>query len=353
MLQKKIVGEEETAASRAASYARDWAEQKPLKGDVAPSAALDQLNIFDGRLTRLEDEMDEIRKAKVALQLDPPKDEALGPLREELRDLKMVWSELVGPWQKIDELKEIPWTSVVPRKVRRELDGLLNGLAELPNMVRQYEAYTHLQSCLRIWKKTNSTVTELRSDAIKDRHWRTIMKELRLGTTYQQLTLGKIWDCGLKKYSAFLEGVVREAQGEMALEQFLNEVKEFWNAYEFELVNYQNKCRLIRGWDDLFEKLDENLASLTSMQQSPYYKVFASEASSWDKQLSLLRLVLDVWIDVQRRWIYLEGIFLGSQDIKAQLPNECVCVSGPLFCVPTTSSPPLLCAVSAVCCPLC
>jgi dynein heavy chain 1 len=116
--------------------------------------------------------------------------------------------------------------------------------------------------------------------------------------------------------------VIREAQGEMALEQFLSEVKEFWGAYEFELVNYQNKCRLIRGWDDLFEKLDENLGSLTSMQQSPYYQVFAAEAGTWHKQLSELRLVLDVWIDVQRRWVYLEGIFLGSQDIKAQLPNE-------------------------------
>ena len=322
MLQKKIVGEEDATASRIATYAKDWAEQKPLKGDVAPSSALDQLNIFDGRLTRLEDEMEEIRNAKVALQLDPPKDDSLPPLREELRDLKMVWSELVGPWQQIDDLKELPWTSVVPRKLRRELDGLLSGLAELPNMVRQYEAYTHLQSSLRMWKKTNSTISELRSDALKDRHWRSILRELRLGTTYQQLTLGKIWDCGLKKYSVFLEGVIREAQGEMALEQFLNEVKEFWNAYEFELVNYQNKCRLIRGWDDLFEKLDENLGSLASMQQSPYYKVFASEASTWDKQLSLLRLVLDVWIDVQRRWVYLEGIFLGSQDIKAQLPNE-------------------------------
>ncbi len=116
--------------------------------------------------------------------------------------------------------------------------------------------------------------------------------------------------------------MIREAQGEMALEQFLSEVKEFWGAYEFELVNYQNKCRLIRGWDDLFEKLDENLGSLTSMQQSPYYQVFAAEAGTWHKQLSELRLVLDVWIDVQRRWVYLEGIFLGSQDIKAQLPNE-------------------------------
>ena len=31
--------------------------------------------------------------------------------------------------------------------------------------------------------------------------------------------------------------------------------------------------------------------------------------------------MLDVWLDVQRRWVYLGGILLGSQDIKQQLPN--------------------------------
>jgi dynein heavy chain 1 len=29
-----------------------------------------------------------------------------------------------------------------------------------------------------------------------------------------------------------------------------------------------------------------------------------------------------VWIDVQRRWVYLEGIFSGSSDINALLPTE-------------------------------
>ena len=45
------------------------------------------------------------------------------------------------------------------------------------------------------------------------------------------------------------------AQGEMALEEFLKQVKETWQTYELEMVNYQNKCRLIRGWDDLFNKV--------------------------------------------------------------------------------------------------
>lgn len=35
-----------------------------------------------------------------------------------------------------------------------------------------------------------------------------------------------------------------------------------------------------------------------------------------------MRIIFDVWIDVQRRWVYLEGIFFGSADIKNLLPSE-------------------------------
>lgn len=48
-----------------------------------------------------------------------------------------------------------------------------------------------------------------------------------------------------------------------------------WNAYELDLVNYQNKCRLIRGWDDLFNKVKEHINSVSAMKLSPYYKVMS------------------------------------------------------------------------------
>jgi dynein heavy chain 1, cytosolic len=142
----------------------------------------------------------------------------------------------------------------------------------------------------------------------------------------------------------------------MALEEYIKQVKEIWTSYTLDLVNYQNKCRLIRGWDELFNKCGENLNSLTAMKLSPYYKgnymafptsnatfifyiVFEEEAGSWEEKLNrihvlfgaLLRTIslslsvlhyLDVWIDVQRQWVYLEGIFSGSADIKHLLPVE-------------------------------
>lgn len=43
---------------------------------------------------------------------------------------------------------------------------------------------------------------------------------------------------------------------------------------------------------------------------------------SWEDKLNRINALFDVWIDVQRRWVYLEGIFTGSADIKHLLPVE-------------------------------
>lgn len=37
--------------------------------------------------------------------------------------------------------------------------------------------------------------------------------------------------------------------------------------------------------------------------------------------MSLVSEVLEEWMAVQRRWLYLEGIFVGG-DIRTQLPEE-------------------------------
>jgi len=51
-------------------------------------------------------------------------------------------------------------------------------------------------------------------------------------------------------------------------------------------------------------------------------QVFEEEALTWEEKLNRINTLFDVWIDVQRRWVYLEGIFSGSADIKTLLPVE-------------------------------
>ena len=49
---------------------------------------------------------------------------------------------------------------------------------------------------------------------------------------------------------------------------------------------------------------------------------FEEDALAWEDKLNRINALFDVWIDVQRRWVYLEGIFTGSADIKHLLPVE-------------------------------
>ena len=88
------------------------------------------------------------------------------------------------------------------------------------------------------------------------------------------------------------------------------------------MVNFQNKCRLIKSWDELFTKCKEHINQLSAMKLSPYFKVFEEESLAWEDKLNRVNSLFDVWIDVQRRWVYLQGIFHGSTDIRHLLPVE-------------------------------
>ncbi|XP_041352869.1 LOW QUALITY PROTEIN: cytoplasmic dynein 1 heavy chain 1-like [Gigantopelta aegis] len=326
-LQMKIVSEDKVVESKTHDLLTDWEKEKPVEGEIRPDEAIKALTIFEGKFCRLKEERDNVSKAKEALELaEPgqvsPSEERVQVALEELQDLKGVWSELAKIWEQIDELKEKPWLSVAPRKLRQSIDGLLSQLKELPARLRAYGSYEHVKKALQGYAKVNVIIVELKSEALKERHWKQLMRRLGVNWVLSELTLGHIWDINLQKHEQIVRDVIMVAQGEMALEEFLKQVSEVWRSYELDLISYQNKCRLIRGWDELFTKVKEHINSVTAMKLSPYYKQFEEEAQSWEDKLNRINALFDVWIDVQRRWVYLEGIFTGSADIKHLLPVE-------------------------------
>lgn len=58
------------------------------------------------------------------------------------------------------------------------------------------------------------------------------------------------------------------------------------------------------------------------MMASPFVKPFVDEVHNWEQKLSLIAESLEVWMVVQKKWMYLESIFVGSDDIRQQLPEE-------------------------------
>lgn len=72
------------------------------------------------------------------------------------------------------------------------------------------------------------TVIELKSDALKDRHWKQLMRKLRVNWTFSDITLGQIWDVDLQANEAVVKDIIMTAQGEMALEEFLKQVSYYF-----------------------------------------------------------------------------------------------------------------------------
>lgn len=80
-------------------------------------------------------------------------------------------------------------------------------------------------------------IVELKSDALKERHWRVLMKQLKVSWVLSELTLGQVWDVNLQRNEAVVRDTILVAQGEMALEEFLKQVRESWQLYQLDLVN--------------------------------------------------------------------------------------------------------------------
>ncbi|KAF8560529.1 hypothetical protein P879_02534 [Paragonimus westermani] len=326
-LQMKVVAEDKVVESKTSELLTSWEKEKPVEGAIKPEEAVNRLTILEGKFNRLCEERENIQRAKEALELTEygvtsPTEQRVQVAIEELQDLKSVWIELSSVWEQVESLKETPWQSVQPRKLRQQLDTMASQIKELPSRLRQYASYEHIKRTLQTYAKANVLVIELKSEALKDRHWKTLMKKLNVNWTMSELTLGQVWDIDLQKNDAVIKEVLLVAQGEKALEEFLKQVTEEWKNYTLDLISYQNKCRLIRGWDDLFTKVKERINSLTAMKLSPYFKQFEEEALAWEDRLNRINALFDVWIDVQRRWVYLDGIFAGSTDIKVLLPQE-------------------------------
>jgi dynein heavy chain, axonemal len=74
--------------------------------------------------------------------------------------------------------------------------------------------------------------------------------------------------------------------------------------------------------DEIIITLDDNAMSLQSMSASRFVTAFLPAVQQWEQILSRIGEVTEVWMVVQRKWMYLESIFIGAGDIRMQLPEE-------------------------------
>lgn len=79
---------------------------------------------------------------------------------------------------------------------------------------------------------------------------------------------------------------------------------------------------MLKSDEVLVETLEDNQVQLQNLMTSKYLSHFLKEVTSWQQKLSTADSVISIWFEVQRTWSHLESIFIGSEDIRAQLPED-------------------------------
>jgi adenine C2-methylase RlmN of 23S rRNA A2503 and tRNA A37 len=102
--------------------------------------------------------------------------------------------------EQIEVLKDQSWQVIQPRKLRASLDQLREQMKTFPARLRQYASYEHTMNKLKSMIKSNWIVVELKSSTVKERHWKQLIKKLRVNWNLQELILGK---CSKKTLNIF------------------------------------------------------------------------------------------------------------------------------------------------------
>lgn len=328
-LQQKIRDEDVTLTRRIGELVSDWETNRPDGGQHSPADALQVLSMYSSQITKIKDDFTRIAGAKKALGIDIVDDNRMEYVAQEIEDLKFVWQSIAPVHEQLEELKMKKFKDIAVPKLRKELDALTAVLNSVHVKVRTYAPFDELQNIISKLMSYQPILRDIMSEALKERHWKSILKLLNLTTTtslhYQSdLKLGDLWDAKMLPNKKLINELLTVAQGELALEQYLKEVKEYWNNYQMNFVIRDGGIRLITEWATIFTMLEDHLNSLGSLKQSPYFRnvsEFQEDTQIWESKLTLLRGICDVWIEVQRKWVYLHGIFRNA-DIKAQLPSQ-------------------------------
>lgn len=105
--------------------------------------------------------------------------------------------------------------------------------------------------------------------------------------------------------------------------QVLNSLDSTWSTMEFEYEPHsRTQLPLLKMNEVLIETLEDNQMQLQNVLASKFRAFFLQRAQDWQQKLSTTDTVINAWFEVQRKWSYLETIFIASEDTRRQLPEE-------------------------------
>ncbi|KAJ3328734.1 Dynein heavy chain 10, axonemal, partial [Blyttiomyces sp. JEL0837] len=249
-------------------------------------------------------------------------------LEHEIKELDKIYELYTEVKNAINGWSTTLWSNLDINVLNKGVELFSTRLKKMPKDLKQLPPYNVVAEKILTFKESIPLFADLKNEALRERHWKRLMditgKSFDMNP--ETFTLERLFAMNLHEHSEAIGEIVAGAMKELGIENGLREVENTWKNSRFIIAKYmkgtEDRGFILGAVDEIVLMLDDNAMSLQSMGASRFVAAFLPVVQQWEKILSHIGEVIEVWMVVQRKWMYLESIFIGSGDIRQQLPEE-------------------------------
>ncbi|XP_056325895.1 dynein heavy chain 9, axonemal [Danio aesculapii] len=284
----------------------------------------EQLDTAHTQIQELESLMAGLTESANLFEVGVPDYRQLKQCRRELPLLKELWDQALAVSSCLQAWQRTPWSQINVDDMETECKRFSKELRLLDKEARAWDVFSGLDGTVKNTLTSLRAVAELQNPAIRLRHWQQLMAATGVQFNMDQdTTLADLLRLNLHHFEEEVRGIVDRAVKEMGMEKVLSELDATWTNMSFEFEAHpRTQVPLLKSSEELIETLEDNQVQLQNLMSSKYISFFLEEVSSWQRKLSVTDSVISIWFEVQRTWCHLESIFIGSDDIRSQLPED-------------------------------
>ncbi|KAF8787223.1 Dynein beta chain like protein [Argiope bruennichi] len=290
-----------------------------------PMPAKDMLEKLRLDIQKLQEEVQELTKSGKLFEVHVPEFSQLKQCENELVLLAELWEYIDKVKVQLKVWEDTPWTQVDLDALEMQCKVYMRDIKLMDKEMRSWDNFIWLQETIKNILVALRAIHQLRNPAIKERHWTRLSNATQVPLSVTDETpLGELLSLELHRFEDVVESIVERASKELVTERILAELEATWAEIKFEhSIHQRTGYRLLHISELLIATLEDNQVQLQNLMSSKHVAHFLDRITEWVRKMSRVETVIGAWVDVQRAWSQMESIFMGSEDIKEQLPEDC------------------------------
>jgi dynein heavy chain, axonemal len=311
-----------------AKFVKDFRQSgpfNPLELGAKVKDAYISLDRCQRQLLQLGKESKAINDLEDLFELPLSSNGTIKEIEQDLKYLKDVWDTVMLVECIFTAWKNTLWAEIQTDDLLDEVKKIQNQLKRHPKKAKEWNVFKKLELEVKNMVLSLPLVHDLHSPSMRERHWKSLF--VITGVSVDRganFCLDHLLSLNLQLHVESVSEIVEVANKELKIETKLASIEEIWRKFSLQFSQHRDtEVFIVTPPDEVLEALEEHSLILQSMAgMGKFVEFFKEQVSHWQLSLGEVETTLKLILLVERQWGSLESIFLGSADIRAQLPDD-------------------------------